>query len=227
MGSERYRSSTSSTIVAMSSRQRVDREPLDEELVATVGEPPARRRRRLASASSAVGERVGVARPAQPGVLAVGQHLARRPGVSAVTTGRPTASASNTLFGITRCALGDVPKIPRHTWLAAISRGKLLVRAATEEAKVAHPKLGGETLDRVFRRAGADDVDLDLLADALQEMRGSHDVLEPVQRDEARVDEHAERCRSSRKGAGRMTSSSEPTQTRRSLRRGTPTRVAK
>ena len=107
---------------ARSVGDRVDAELLLEQLVTTAGDPRPGLRRG-AESQDRVGQRVRIAGRAQPCGVGVGEHLARRRRVAGDDRARAAASASNTLFGMTRCALPDVPKIPRHTWLAAIRLG--------------------------------------------------------------------------------------------------------
>ena len=68
--------------------------------------------------------------------------------------------------------------------------GELLVGSATEEVHAPDVELAGEPTDPRFGVAGADDVDADALVVLLEEVRGAHDMLQPVQRYEARVHEH-------------------------------------
>ena len=77
------------------------------------------RRSRDAGASSS-SRRAAAARPRAPAgspggtssALSPSRRSSRAAGVSAVTSGVPQASAWNALFGITRAALADVPKMP-------------------------------------------------------------------------------------------------------------------
>ena len=68
--------------------------------------------------------------------------------------------------------------------------GELFVGAATEELHIPDVELAGEPPDRRFRVPRTDDLDADAVVVLLEEVRGAHHVLEPVQRDEARVHEH-------------------------------------
>ena len=93
---------------------------------------------------------------------------------------------------MTRRALGDVPKMPRHRSLRAIhsgssSYGRLPTNVMLRTSRLLRQRPHGE-----LGVARADHVDRHRLAPLLDDRRRSHDVLEPVQRDEARVHEHPE-----------------------------------
>ena len=75
-------------------------------------------RRRIASASAA-GSPGGTS-----SAFSSSRSSSRAAGVSAVISGAPHASAWNALFGITRCALSDVPKIPSAQPALQYSRGR-------------------------------------------------------------------------------------------------------
>ena len=93
-------------------RLRVATVPGGRDLLARLASA-SRRRISAASASGSPGS--------APGRSRLSENALRIASVSPVTTGRPTASTSNTLFGTTRRALSVVPKMPRHSVAAAIS----------------------------------------------------------------------------------------------------------
>ena len=117
-------------VVARAPRERFDvaREELAERFLAVVAPVALVTCRRERGQTGWVGEQRADLRASASGSPGGNDgdlpvNASRIAGVSAVTIGRPTARHSNTLFGTTRPALADVPKMPRQRDAAAISRG--------------------------------------------------------------------------------------------------------
>ena len=105
--------------------------------------------------------------------------------MSAVTTGAPHASAWNTLFGITRRAFGDVPKMPS----AQPQRAQLVGQSLVLDPRDATRRSSGRASSSALELAAADDAEPELRC----EPRRLEDRLQPVQRDQLADEERGER----------------------------------
>ena len=93
---------------------------------------------------------------------------------------------------MTRCALGDVPKIPRHRSLRAIHSGSSSYGRRPTNVMLRTPSCCTSARTELSVSPEPTRSIVTASPRCLEDRRRPHDVLQPVQRDEAGVHEHAE-----------------------------------
>ena len=144
-------------------------------------------RRRASSGSAASRRSASASAVGSPGgtssALSSWTSSSRARGVSAVTSGVPQASAWKALFGITRCALSEVPKIPSARRPGAAPRAALVLDPAGPTPRWRPP---GE---QRFELAAADDAE----PQPRGQPRRGEDRFHAVKRDQLAHEESGER----------------------------------